>query len=319
MADIAKIELVVKSSVGHLVAAEQIGDVWRCHIHIPRNVEARLRGMSKAFPEMEIESQLGKDVIVRIPAQKNGTAAIVPDSNEPAPAFDRPRPAITLNTSLSDTHFPSERVLPPDEQVRRLGKLYESFFASTCDVQMMEGGRVRVNFEEALRYPSTHPFLALLPRLTDLVPVAYAGEQLGRQPKFSIYLAKPEQRMRYRYDHVLIHIDGSYRDGVGAFGARYLMTGHPPAYLSGALNVKDSSGAELLAFLQALAHLDASARNLAIFTDSGYVLSWIKHEGRPWLEQAIKKHGSVRVQHVHREENRAAHSLANRMMSRLFE
>lgn len=310
MADISKIELVVKSSVGHLVAAEQVNDYWRCHLHIPRNVDGRLKGMHKAFPDMQIESRMGKDVIVRIPAPRTS-------EGQPAiPVFAQPRSAITLDgvNSLAI----DGALLSLEDQAQELVRLYRTFFNAACEAQVLEGGRLRVTFQEPLRFPMQHPFLALTPRLLpDYVPVAYSGENLGQQRTTSIFLAKSEADLRYQYKHVLIHIDGSYRDGAAAYGVRYMMTGHPPGYLAGAVNSKDSSGAELIAFLQALAHLDSSVQNLAIFTDSGYVLSWIKNDGRLWMEQALKKHGSVRVQHIHREENKAAHSLANKLMARL--
>lgn len=312
MADIAKIELVVKSSVGHLVAAEQVNDYWRCHIHIPRNIEGRLKAMQKAFPEMEVESRLNKDVIIRIPAPRANT-----NGGQPAvPVFGPPRPTITINGMPT---LPIDGgVLSLEDQAQELAQLYRAFFAASCEAAVLEGGRLRITFQEPLRFPSRHPFLALIPRLLpDYTVVAQSAENMGRQRTNALFLAKAAEVPRYNYKHVLIHIDGSYRDGMAAYGVRYMMTGQPPAYLAGAVNSKDSSGAELIAFLEALAHLDPAVQNLAIFTDSGYVLSWIKHDGRAWMEEALKKHGSVRVQHIQREENKAAHTLANKLMARL--
>lgn len=314
MADIAKIELVVKSSIGQLVTAEQVGDFWRCHVYIPKNVEARIKAFSKAFPDLIVDEHNGKNVIVRIPAQKHQR----PNSNTPE-LWTEQRPQIAEPARDLRLILPDTPNFSTGEQLKRIAGLYEAVFGKPCEVQTLDEGRTKVTLLEDFAYPFTHPLLALAqPLMPALVPVAYASEHVGRKPKTSIFFAKPDPREPLPYQQVIIHIDGAFRDGVACYGVRYLMHGQPPAYLSGAMNCRDSNAAELIAFLQAVAHLDARVQNVAIFTDSTYLMAWLRNDGRDWHDRAIAKHGAVTVQHVKRDENKAAHTLANRLITRLF-
>lgn len=315
MADIAKIELVVKSSIGQLVTAEQVGDFWCCQLMIPKNVDGRLQALGKAFPGMIIDSRSNKGAVVRIPAHKNQRP-----SNHTPELWSQPRPLIAQRAEILHPTY-DIRVLTSSDQVRRLAQLYEGIFGQPCEVQTLDEGRIKAMLLEPFTYPFQHPLLALMtPLLPTLAPVAYASEQVGHKPKTSIFLAKPEDaRPRHTQQQVIVHIDGAFRDGIGCYGVRYLMDGHPPAYLSGAMNCRDSNAAEVMAFLQALAHLHETARNIAIYTDSNYLTLWVQNGGAEWMQRAIARHGSVTVQRVSRDENKAAHTLANRLITRLFE
>lgn len=313
MIDKSRIEKVIKSSVGRLESADLIHNVWHCLIHIPKNVDARLGTLQKAFPNMHIKRRNGNEVLCLIPSDRQAPI----EHNNPMlhPSVIAQRMKVAVNGGLQVT----PGTLPLDQQITRLVEVYEAIFERECEIQMIDETRLRLGFEEDLKYPYQNPLLTLLPRLLPgQVPVAISTDHLTQRPNTSVYIAPQHEVVPHQFKHVVINIDGGFRDGIGCYGVRYLMTGHPPAYLSGAVNCRDSNGAELIAFLQALAHLDASVQNVLIYTDSTFVRSWVTGEGQQWFARALERHGQVTLRWISREDNKAAHSLANKALRRLF-
>jgi ribonuclease HI len=293
-----RIESVVKSSIGSVVSIEQEDDVWRCRLNVPRNVEARLNSLKKTFPGLRLVNQEGSAIECLIPMRKNRRRS--------------PQSRIVI----SDTNTPTA---DHEDLLRRLAELYETFFEDTGEVMRIDDQHYKLTFGGDLVFPFHHPFMALLSALSpDLTPVAITTEHLGGQKRTAIYLSTKDERPKTPAAGVSVFIDGSYREGIAAYGVCYSMAGQPSAYLVGAVNGLDSNGAELMAFLQALAHLDDTAHDVVIYTDSTFVTEWASDGGQPWVDRAKARHIGVRVQLIKRDDNGAAHALANKFLSRLF-
>jgi hypothetical protein len=206
-----------------------------------------------------------------------------------------------------------------EDLLRRLTDLYETFFEEPGEVLRIDDHHFKLTFSGDLLFPYYHPFLTLLEAIApDLTPAAITTEHYSNQKRTSIYLSTTDERPKSQPNGVTIFIDGSYRNGVGAYGVCYSMEGQPNAYLVGAVSGIDSNGAELMAFLQALAHLDDTAQDITIYTDSTFVTEWAANGGQVWLDRARARHINVRVQYIGRDNNGAAHTLANKFLSRLF-
>lgn len=300
MIDRERIEFIVKSNVGTLISAEQEGDMWRCHLTVPRNIEGRLSSLKKTFPGLRVIKRDGSDVHLLIPVYKNRRRSESrPSSRQSAP------PVIQ----------PSMR----EDLLLRLTDLYEAFFEEPGEVLRIDDRHFKLTFSGDLVFPFYHPFIALLEAIApDLIPAAVTTEHYGNQKRTSIYLSTTDERPKTPQNGVTIFIDGSYREGIGAYGVCYSMEGQPNAYLVGAVSGIDSNGAELMAFLQALAHLDETAQDVTIYTDSTFVTDWASNGGQVWLDKARARHINVRVQYIGRDNNSAAHALANKFLSRLF-
>jgi hypothetical protein len=299
--DRERIEFIVKSNVGTLISAEQEGDMWRCHLTVPRNIEGRLSSLKKTFPGLRILKRDGSDVHLLIPMYKNRRR-----NTETRPAARQAVPPVLQ---------PSMR----EDLLRRLTELYETFFEEPGEVLRIDDHHFKLTFSGDLIFPFYHPFIALLEAIApDLTPAAVTTEHYGNQKRTSIYLSTADERPKTQQNGVTIFIDGSYREGVGAYGVCYSMEGQPNAYLVGAVSGIDSNGAELMAFLQALAHLDETAQDVTIYTDSTFVTDWASNGGQVWLDKARSRHINVHVQYIGRDNNGAAHTLANKFLSRLF-
>lgn len=302
MIDRQRIETIVKSNVGTLLSAELHDDTWRVHILVPRNMDVRLKTLKKTFPTLEILKRDEKEVICLIPRVKNRT---VTRSMTPRPPA---RPAPVVSGSVR------EAVL------NTLSELYEQFFGEPGEVLKIDDTHFKLTFPGDLRFPYRHPFLALLPAIMpDLTPAAVYTEHYGNQKRTSVYLSTRDERPKNRSNAgVSITIDGSHRPGMASYAACYSMPGQPPGYLVGAMNGVGNNAAELMAFLQGLAHLDSSAPHVTIYTDSTFVRDWAAEAGREWIEKAAARHIDVRVELIPREQNEAAHKLAYQFLARLW-
>ncbi|NDJ63182.1 MAG: ribonuclease H-like domain-containing protein [Chloroflexi bacterium] len=310
-----RIEFVVKSNVGQLVSIERDGDMWRCHLHVPKNAEARLRSLKSTFPGLRIEQREDTEVFCTIPIYpikatgRNLTARRSSNMRRRGPH----RPERTLHPMMARAGVSRQ------DQLERLAEIYGIFFDSSGEVLMVDEQHFKLTLAEDLVYPFNHPFLSLLPwMMPDLTPAAILTEQLGNRKTTSIYLSTEDERPKRSSTEVSIFIDGSYRDGIGSYGVCYQMAGQPNAYLVGAMSCHNNNAAELMAFLQAIAHLAETAHNIVVYTDSTLVVDWSQGEGRAWVDQALDKHISLRVQLIDRDENNAAHTLAYKLLSRLF-
>jgi hypothetical protein len=299
--DRERIEFIVKSNVGTLISAEQEGDMWRCHLTVPRNIEGRLSSLKKTFPGLRIVKREGPDVHLLIPVYKNR------------------RRSAENRTGSKQAASPVLQPSMRENLLRRLTELYETFFEEPGEVLRIDDSHFKLTFSGDLIFPFYHPFVALLEAIApDLTPAAVTTEHYGDQKRTSIYLSTTDERPKIQKNGVTIFIDGSYREGIGAYGVCYSMEGQPSAYLVGAVSGIDSNGAELMAFLQALAHLDETAQDVVIYTDSTFVTDWAANGGQVWLDKARARHINVRVQYIGRDNNGAAHALANKFLSRLF-
>ncbi len=288
---------------------------WLCHVIIPKNIDGRLNFMQRTFPQMSVLERQGTNVYVKIPTEKpKGTAQKVVATR---PANWQP-PVKPELVELEHQPNVTQRILPVDEQIYRLGQIYAALFGDEIRLQMIEPKRARITIEQELVYPFSHPFLDLLPSLLpSLVPIGIYAEEIGRKSRTALYLGEPGQRPDVDHEGVYIYIDGAYRSGIGCYGVRYQAPRQPEAYLAGAMNTRDSNGAELIGILSALAHLDPEIQNVNIYTDSTYVVNWMQNQGKAWLERARDRHGSISVHHIGRDDN-VAHVLANNLIRRLF-
>lgn len=303
-----RIEFVIKSNVGTLVSADLEGDIWRCHVTIPKNIDARLSGLKKTFPGMRLVKRDGENVYVTIPVHKHGrrtNGRVVGERPSAIMPANAPRTIVT----------PEAR----EHLLLRLAELYEMFFEEPGDVLRIDDTHFKLTFAGDMTYPYHHPFMSLLPYLMpDLTPVAVSTEHYGTQKRTTIYLSTHDERPKGPGHGIAVFIDGSHRDGTVAYGVCYYKGGHPSGFLVGALSGMDSNGAELMALLQALSHLDDTAQDVTIYTDSSYVYEWSQNEGRLWMEKAINRHISVKVQLIKRDHNENAHALAYKFLNRLF-
>ncbi|MDZ4763474.1 MAG: RNase H family protein [Chloroflexota bacterium] len=315
-----RIEQIVKSNVGTLITAEIDGDVWRCHLQIPKNVTGRLSSLKSTFPNLEVVKRDGSDVHITIPvsAQKPRRRA---RSSSAAPERAAPKIAPSSNRRAIVPTRSMPPILPQSWEplLFRLSELYETFFDEPGEVLRIDDSHYKLTFAGDMNFPFEHPFMSLLTAIIPyLTPVAVSTEHYGLQKRTSIYLSTSDERPRAPENGIVIYIDGSYQQGVGAYGVCYYKGGHPSGYLVGALQGADNNGAELMAFLQAIAHLDSRAQDVTIFTDSMYVTEWAANEGREWMERAQNRHIRISVQLVKRDANPAAHALAYNFLMRLF-
>jgi hypothetical protein len=300
-----RIEAIIKASIGELMSATLEDDLWQVNIRIPKNIDARLRALKSAFPAMYLVKRDGSDIWVTIPVNKNGRRNGRGNGNRRALTPSLPRAAVT----------PEAREM----LLQRIVELYKSVFDEPGEVMRLDDHHYRLTFTGDMTYPYQHPLIALLPSLIpDLTPVAVSTEHFGTQKRTTIYLSTADERPKGPGHGIAVFIDGSHRDGVGAYGVCYYRGGHPTGYLVGAVSGLDSNATELMAFLQALAHLDDTAQNVTLYTDSTYVLDWTKGEGQRWMERAISRHITVNVQLIKRDSNPSAHQLAYNFLSRLF-
>lgn len=300
-----RIEAIIKASIGELMNATLEDDLWQVNIRIPKNIDARLRALKSAFPGMHLVKRNGSDILVTIPVNKHGRRNGRGTDSRRALTPSLPRAVVT----------PEAREM----LLQRIVELYESFFDEPGEVMRLDDQHYRLTFAGDMTYPYQHPLISLLPSMIpDLTPVAVSTEHFGTQKKTTIYLSMTDERPKGPGHGIAVFIDGSHRDGVGAYGVCYYRGGHPTGYLVGAVNGLDSNATELMAFLQALAHLDDTAQNVTLYTDSTYVLDWTKGEGQRWMERAISRHITVNVQLIKRDSNPSAHQLAYNFLSRLF-
>lgn len=300
------------------MSAELDGEYWRCHLYIRKNVDGRLSSLKNTFPSMQIVQRDGSNVYVDIPVN-----APKPKRRAPAPRVDPParRSAKANRGTLAPTRAPNTPVLPQSWEplLYQLSQLYETFFDEPGDVLRIDASHYRLTFAGDMRFPFEHPFLSLLTAVIPyLTPVAVSTEHYGLQKRTSIYLSTKDERPRAPENGIVVFIDGSFRQGVAAYGVCYYKAGHPSGYLVGAMQGMDNNGAELMACLQAIAHLDSRAQDVTIYTDSKYVTEWIAHEGREWIERAENRHVLIKVKRINRDANPSAHALAYGFLSRLF-
>jgi hypothetical protein len=300
-----RIEAIIKASIGELISATLEDDLWKVNVRIPKNIDARLRALKSAFPAMQLLKRDGTDVWVTIPVSKLGR-----------------RSGRAVNHNRLTPTNPLGAVVTPEARemlLRRIVELYQTLFDEPSEVVRLDDQHYRLTFAGDMTYPYSHPLLALLPSMIpDLTPVAVSTEHFGTHKRTTLYLSTADERPKGPGHGIAVYIDGSHRDGVGAYGVCYYRGGHPTGYLVGAVNGLDSNAAELMAFLQALAHLDDTAHNVTLYTDSTYVLDWTKGEGQRWMERAISRHITVNVQLIKREANPTAHQLAYSFLNRLF-
>jgi ribonuclease HI len=295
-----RIESIIKNSVGTLINIEQVDEIWQCQVQIPRNVDSRLSVLKRSFPQMQVVGRDGPIVQLSIPLYKNRRPLAAPEAAPPS------RPLAVPTSSAIE------------EVLERLAGLYEMIFGQPGEVLKVDAQHFRVVIPGDLTFPFRHPFLALQ---TAILPSVYLAavytERLGRSSRTTLYFSTRDERPKGDETGVTITIDASHRQNISSYAACYTMPGQPRAYLVGAVNGLDNNAAELLAFMEALAHLDTTAQNVTVFTDSMYVRDWAHGPGYEWIERAEARHIAVRVQQVPRQQNDAAHQLAYKFLSRL--
>lgn len=315
MADRDRIERIIKSSVGQIVAMEYKDHAWLCQVIIPKNIPGRMTFLKRTFADLEVLQQEGTSFYVRIPTK--GAKESAQEVVATRPTNWQP-PVKPQKVEIEHQPLVTQRILSLEDQLYRLGKFYSNVFHTEIRAQMIDPSRARITFEQEFTYPFRHPFLDILPALLpSLVPIGIYTEEIGRKSRTALYLGEPGQRPRVEHNGLYIFIDGAYRAGIGCYGVRYQAPNEPEAYLAGALNTRDSNGAELGGMLSALAHLNDDVQDVHIYTDSTYVVHWLDTRGKAWLEQAGLRHGTVRVHHIGRDDN-VAHVLANNLIRRLF-
>lgn len=309
------VERVINSSVGKLVSIEEKDNLWHCRILVPRNIEGRLNFLKRTFPNIQVRREAPDQALCLIPIERDSSATDAVLATLP-PDWLRADASSSLTFRVEDS---GEHRLSVDEQARQLSSLYETMFEMPCHYERLEK-RLKFRFPVPMTYPFQHPFTALLPRfLPEYTPVAVHGERHGDRTNTSLYLADRSEHLNYAPMFLAVHIDAAFRDGVGAYGIRYMTANQPAGYLTGIINCKDSTSAELAGLLYAMAHLHIEARQVVIYTDSEYVIGWTQGEGQAWMRRAVARHKDIHLRQIGRDRNKAAHSLASKLLRRWFD
>lgn len=317
-----RIEKIVKSSVGQLIYIKKEHGIWLCEIKVPRDPDRRIKPLQGAFPHAEIRVSYEDNLILcAIPQDEQPMNGNVPEaflarSHQHKSPSNFARALIKHEVGNEATPVTASDATPLSlqAQINQIAGLYSMVFDDPCEATI-EGKFIKFVFQRPLRYPFGGEILSLIDRyLPGYSSAGVYGENVGNSDTTALFFASGVRTPSYDHDFVTIHIDGGHRDKIGAYGVRYLLKDHLPGYLAGVINSENAGNTELAAFLNAVAHLDQSVPRVQIFTDSTFVIHWLRKDGKAWMDRLQKRHKEIKIQHIPRSNNHAAHQLATRML-----